>query len=247
MEFGEVGSAKADVPLDEPRALESRRPFPCAEFEAAFREAQKDSPGSHEFVELVLVQLVHFDGHFLSDQFIDGAVSAARHLLVDLAYIEQNDRWCVAGISSFSIGPPRTYGSRDHYTRVSTLADWILATMQDTTATAPMQVFDLTQDPFPDWPFARVAREFVDAFNAGDETFLAFVERHRGGYGHFVERREIYGQLTPLRFARVDARRVAVLVSLSSRPGFRVINFWFDGEGTLDDVSLGMALDPSAP
>ena len=162
-------------------------------------------------------------------------------------FIERDGVRFVAGISSFSTGPPRAYGSVDHYTRVSNIADWIRLTLADTTGLAQPVVTDLTRQSFSDAAQSAVAQAFVHAFNAGDEDFLQFAADHPQveSLRRLVKRRAMYGELTALRWAVLDPQRSSLLVSLGAMGGHRVINFWFDERGALRDIALGMSAAPN--
>lgn len=95
--------------------------------------------------------------------------------------------WRVAGVSSAGMGRgqgPGRYGQVEHYTRVSTNADWIRRIIDERTdepAQAQNEPIDLEQRAWPDTPAASVARAFFEAFGLSElDAMIEFETAHRG-------------------------------------------------------------------
>lgn len=86
------------------------------------------------------------------------------------ALIEKNGQLHILGVSSYNSGGPHcTYGTMEHYARVSTAVDWIESTMKDAGAAKPkpMTSFNFSELP-KDHAMAATALAFLEAFNSGE-------------------------------------------------------------------------------
>jgi hypothetical protein len=177
------------------------------------------------------------------------------------AFIERGGRLYIAGVSSINskngaAGPSR-YRTIESYSRISTNLRWIDSVMRHKIKPDPVteKVTDVRRS-WPDTHGARLAKSWVDAFDAADSTALIqFEQRYRADSllitrgaparaASWIKIHGDWGTLRPAAFTQIE-NRVMLLVE-SPKRGWMRLEFWLDENGKIFRMTTAQPEDPFA-
>lgn len=176
------------------------------------------------------------------------------------ALLEKDGELHIVGVSSYnSDGKLCTYGTMEHYARVSTAVDWIEDTMKNSTALqpTPMESFKFADLP-KDHAMTPVVLAFIDAFNTGDAKKLeafnlkfrseAFLQRAtpEGRIKRSAELIAEYGKLEGHRAAHGKNGSLIILLKANMTGAWHCFEFLAtpNTPGKLNGILITDALPP---